>query len=376
MGITMRKKLASLILAFILLSVSSVDSVAVSANGFALVETATGRMLAGQNTDKKMPMASTTKIMTGLLACESGQFDTVCTVPPEAVRVEGSSMGLLPGEKITLRDLTYGLLLESGNDAANAIAYVLDGSITAFADRMNRRAAEIGLTNTHFSNPSGLDDKEHYTTALDLARLGACAMKNEDFARIASTYKAYATYNGAKNGRVLVNHNALLKTYSGAIGIKTGYTRKSGRCLVSCAERDGISLVCATLSGPDDWNDHRALLDYGFTQLKILPVFPDPPSLSAKVVSGIDDTVACSYRMDLTAALRGEEQARLKTQIFMPRFLYAPVIQGQTVGEIVVTLDGIELARTGIVAEQTVGVGVKPSLRSRLYDLMHPNAAR
>jgi D-alanyl-D-alanine carboxypeptidase len=184
-------------------------------------------------------MASTTKIMTGLLACESGRLDETFTVPAEALKVEGSSMGLVAGEKLTLRELTYGLLLESGNDAAGAIACLMDGSIPAFAERMNRRAGELSLTGTHFANPSGLDDAAHYTTALDLARLGAVAMKNAEFSAIVSTYTARVPYNGIQSGRLLCNHNELLNLYEGTIGIKTGYTRRSGRCLVSCAVRNG-----------------------------------------------------------------------------------------------------------------------------------------
>lgn len=353
----MFKKCSSIFL-IILLLISPCE--AYSARSYALVEMKTGRMLAGGNTEQRLPMASTTKIMTGLLACESGKMDEVYTVPKEAIMVEGSSMGLQPDEKITLRDLTYGLLLESGNDAAGAIAYCLAGSIPDFAAMMNRRAEELKLKNTHFDNPSGLDSKEHYTTALDLARLGAYAMQNPEFAKIASTVKAQVTYNGIANGRTLYNHNALLKSYEGAIGIKTGYTKKSGRCLVSCARRDGITLIAATLHGWEDWDDHKALLNYGFGLLKSTRLMNDCPQLSEAVVGGKLESLKCSYKADITAGLKADEIGRVKTQIELPRFVYAPVAKGQKIGRILFTLDGAPLEQTDIVASEGVEIFIKP----------------
>lgn len=347
----MYKKLTSIVIS-ILIFITPCE--AYSARGYALIELNTGRMLAGQNIYTRLPMASTTKIMTGLLACESKKFDNVYTVPAEAIRVEGSSMGLRAGEKITLRDLTYGLLLESGNDAANVIAYCLDGSIPAFAKRMNNRAAELGLKNTHFANPSGLDNEAHYTTALDLARLGAYAMQNKDFAKIASTYTAKITYDGNPDGRTLYNHNALLKTYEGTIGIKTGFTKRSGRCLVSCARRNGITLVAATLHGYDDWNDHKALLNYGFSVLKNTNLFTSYPDITSNVVGGTADKVNCSYSTDVTAGLKSDELSRVEMQINMPKFAYAPVKQGQKMGELIFTLDGKTLNKTDILADNSV----------------------
>jgi serine-type D-Ala-D-Ala carboxypeptidase (penicillin-binding protein 5/6) len=276
----MLKKIISALAAVL---ITATPCEAYSARSYALVEMTTGRLITGCNINQRLPMASTTKIMTGLLACESGKFDQVFTVPDEAVSVEGSSMGLRAGEKITLRNLTYGLLLESGNDAANTIATCLGGTVPEFVNRMNKRAEELHLTNTHFVTPSGLDHPEHYTTAIDLARLGAMAMKNSEFAKIAATAKVQIPYDGNENGRTLYNHNELLETYDGAIGIKTGFTKKSGRCLVSCAQRGGVTLVAVTLHSSDDWNDHKKLLDYGFGVLKSCSLFTDCPQITAKV---------------------------------------------------------------------------------------------
>ncbi len=317
------------------------------------MEASTGRLIRGHNADRHFPMASTTKIMTGLLACESGKLDDIVTVPKEAIKVEGSSMGLLPDEKISLREIVYGLLLESGNDAANAIAYYLDGSIPKFAERMNARAAELGLKNTSFENPSGLDGEKHYTSAADLARLGVAAMQNDEFKKIASTYTKRISYNGVKDGRFLCNHNEMLKLYKGCIGIKTGYTKKSGRCLVTCAERNGLMLIAATLNCHDDWNVHTELLNYGFENLKKRPLFTEYPEFAVDIVGGDTDSVKCGYNRDISSYLSSEEIQRVKMTVYFPRFLYAPVSAGQKVGRITFEMDGNIIAETDIMAEES-----------------------
>lgn len=342
----------SLLLALSLLL--SVRGQAISAKSYALVEQETGRLLEGQNTAAQLPMASTTKVMTGLLACESGHLDETYTIPAEALRVEGSSMGLVAGERLTLREITYGLMLESGNDAANAVALLLAGSIPAFAEMMNGKASELGLRQTHFMNPSGLDHPAHYTSALDLARLGAAAMKNADFKAIVSTYKIRVPYDGLPNGRLLVNHNELLRMFDGVVGIKTGYTKRSGRCLVSCAERGGVTLVAATLNGQDDWNDHIALLGGGFQVLGRYRLMAVHPELVAQLAGGVSDTVRLTCRDDLEASLRREEISRVKMEVVLRRFTYAPVEAGQRLGALVFRLDGDVLAETPLYAAETV----------------------
>jgi D-alanyl-D-alanine carboxypeptidase (penicillin-binding protein 5/6) len=323
-----------------------------SAKAYAVVDQVSGRLLCGQNTDMRLPMASTTKIMTGLIACESGKLDSVVTVPPDALRVEGSSVGLLPGERLTLRELVYGLLLESGNDAANAVALELGGSITGFADKMNARAQQLGLTNTHFMNPSGLDADGHYTTACDLARLGADAMKNADFAKIAGTKTIKISYNGRQNGRTLVNHNRLLGSVDGITGIKTGHTKKCGRSLVSSATRGGISLVIATLNDPDDWNDHKQLFDSEFKVLKNHTLLTGPLDISAKVVGGLCDTIQADYDKNISAALTDSESGGVTMEIDIPDFIYAPVKQGQIIGKLVFKVNGQTVAQTDLKASK------------------------
>lgn len=237
-----------------------------SAQHAILMDADTGAVLYEKDADTPSLIASTTKIMTGLLICENCDLDEKVTVPPEAVGIEGSSVYLRAGEVLSVRDLLYGMLLQSGNDAAAALALHLCCSIEAFAGQMNEKAQELGLTNTHFANPHGLDAEDNYGSARDLASLTAYALKNPDFAQIVSA----GSYRAGE--RYFTNHNKLLWRCEGAIGVKTGYTKKAGRILVSAAERNGRTLICVTLSAPDDWNDHCALYDYGFSQYEMTEI--------------------------------------------------------------------------------------------------------
>ncbi len=255
---------ALLLIAGVLVLPSSADGIlpAVSAKSAVLLDASDGRILFEKNAVCRMSMASTTKIMTALVALESASLDSVITIPSAAVGVEGSSIYLTVGEKLTLRELLYAVMLSSANDAATAVAIAVGGSVEGFANKMNAAAARLGLADTRFVNPHGLDADGHYTTALDLARLTAYALNVPEFRDIVSTYKHEIA--GPSGKRLLFNHNKLLKNYDGCIGVKTGYTKKTGRCLVSAAERDGLTLVAVTLAAPDDWRDHKAMLDYGF----------------------------------------------------------------------------------------------------------------
>ncbi len=237
----------------------------ISAESAALCEASGRTLLVEKNADRRMPMASTTKIMTALVALEKAPLDRVVKIPKEAAGIEGSSVYLTAGDCYTIEMLLYALMLQSANDAAAAIAYAVGGSIEGFAALMNERAEELGLCNTHFANPHGLDDPAHYTTASDLALLAAEALDNPDFFTIVSTRKHTFTATDGGNPRLLVNHNKMLLLYEGAVGVKTGFTKKSGRCLVSAAKRDGMTLVAVTLDAPSDWGDHRTLLDFGFS---------------------------------------------------------------------------------------------------------------
>lgn len=232
-------------------------------SGDVVIESTTGRIMSGRNYDVKLPMASTTKVVTAAIAVNSGKLDNVVTIPKEACGVEGSSIYLREGEKLTLRDLVYGLMLRSGNDAAEAIALYLGGSIEGFAAMMNDYARNVGAVNTNFVNPHGLHDDNHYTTAYDLAIMTAKALENDEFRKIVSC-KSYKIESEGQETRYIANKNKMLSMYDGAIGVKTGYTKVAGRCLVSAAERDGVVAISVVLNEPDMWGKSIINLDYAF----------------------------------------------------------------------------------------------------------------
>lgn len=246
---------------FLLLCISPLQAFALNTSAVSAIaiDGKTGSVLYEQNADSKMLIASTTKIMTALVAIREGELNDTVAVSRKAAYTEGSSMYLKEGEELTLETLLYGLMLCSGNDAAEAIAEHIAGSAEAFADMMNQTAKELGMHSTSFANPHGLDHEDHYSTARDMAVLAAAAMENPVFRRIVSTKKAVIA------GRTMVNHNKLLASVDGCIGLKTGYTRAAGRTLVSCAERNGNRVIVVTLQDGNDWEDHKALFDHSFS---------------------------------------------------------------------------------------------------------------
>ena len=253
---------------------AAAEAVEVSAAAAVLMDADSGRLLYEKNGEKRMLIASTTKLMTALVALEQGGLQQEITVTGSHM-AEGSSMYLRPGEKLTLETLLYGLLLSSGNDAALAVTECMGGA-APFVARMNEKAAELGMENTHFANPNGLDDEEHYSTAEDMAKLAAAAMNDPVLRRVASTRTARI------GGRTLTNHNKLLSRVEGCVGLKTGYTKAAGRTLVSCAERDGVRLVAVTLQDGDDWNDHASLYEQGFRVLRPVKAVERGLSLAAE----------------------------------------------------------------------------------------------
>ena len=234
-------------------------AVGTSATSAALMDVESGRVLYAGNASARMKIASTTKIMTALVAIERGDLSDTVTIKKSETGIEGTSMYLKPGERLPLETLLYGLLLCSGNDAAVAIADYIGGSREKFVALMNQRARALGMTNTSFANPNGLDDPKHYSTALDMAKLACAAMKNETLVRIVSTKSVTVS------GRTMHNHNKLLSYMDGCLGLKTGFTKSAGRTLVSCAVRNGQRLVAVTLQDGNDWADHQQLYEYGFT---------------------------------------------------------------------------------------------------------------
>lgn len=324
----------------------------ISAKAAVVMEAVTGRVVLAQNEEERLPMASTTKIMTALLTLEQSGLDTPFVVDPEAIRVEGSSMGLVEGAEVTLRTLAAGMLLASGNDAANAAAVKIAGSIPDFAILMNQKAAELGLADTNFETPSGLDSQSHYTTARDLAKLAQAALQNEEFRAICSQQSMRLYYGAPPQNRWLTNHNRLLEEYEGCIGVKTGFTKKAGRCLVSAAERDGVRLICVTLNAPDDWNDHKKLLDAGFAA--VVPVGEKPEQVSIPVTGGEAATVIAGVGEFAEPAVCAEELSRVKIEIEVEPFVYAPIVLGQQLGTVRWMLDGEEIYALPLTAQQEI----------------------
>ena len=268
------KIIAILIIATLIFSLFTIyaysaqrKEIRVSAKAAALYNPETGTFIYKKNENAHLSMASTTKIMTAIIAIENSDLDKVITVDNRAIGVEGSSIYLKNGEEISIKSLLYALMLRSANDAAAALAYEISGSIEDFSILMNDKVRELGLCDTNFENPHGLDSPSHYTSAHDLAVISANAISNPTFKEICSARKV--KIESSLETRILINHNKLLSLYEGCIGIKTGYTKKSGRSLVSAAEKDSQTLICVTINAPDDWNDHKRLFDFGFSELLI-----------------------------------------------------------------------------------------------------------
>lgn len=318
-----------------------------------LIEADTGTVIYEKNADEQRAMASTTKIMTAILTIEAGDLDSEFIVDSYAIRVEGTSMGLQEGDRVSRRDLLYGILLPSGNDAANAAAVSVAGSIGGFVELMNCKAQELGLQSTHFVTPSGLDADGHCTTARDLAALTAYAMKNEVFREIVCCSEARVEFGDPPYMRTLYNSNKMLKRYEGAIGVKTGFTDNARRCLVSAAERDGVTLIAVTLNAGDDWNDHTKMLDYGFSQVHSYPL---ELSCSDRVaVAGMGTSVAV-YANEEKISLLPSQRERLTRRVLLPSFVYGSVRQGERLGRIEFLLDGAVVKTCPLYAASSVTV--------------------
>lgn len=269
---------------FILFGISAGVFAEENKSAYILMESDTRQVIKKENENMHLPIASTTKIMTAITAIENAGLTDIFTVSENAQNQEGSSIYLRKGDTISVQDLLYGLMLNSGNDAATALAEGVSGSVEAFSRLMNEKAAEIGCKNTNFKNPSGLNEDGHYSSAYDMALIMAYAMKNEEFRKIISTKR----YNIEENGSItyLKNHNKLLWQYDYCTGGKTGFTKLSGRCLVTAAEKDGVRLIAVTLNNADDWNIHKELFDYGFCELQDTKIIEKNSILTTKTING------------------------------------------------------------------------------------------
>lgn len=341
---------------------SGAGKTGVSARAAALFDVSGERFIYTKNYNERLYMASTTKIMTALVAAEALPLDKAVKIPGEAVGTEGSSAYFKEGEEITVEGLLFALLLASANDAAVALAINTAGSVEAFALMMNDRADKIGVTDTNFTNPHGLHDENHYTTAHDLALISAEALKNETVRRIVNEKKM--TVSTDLTSRVFYNHNKLLRLYDGACGVKTGFTKNAGRCLVGAAERDGVMLISVTLDAPNDWSDHGRMLDLGFSLLENRTLAKSGDfEYSLPVLDSETGTVRVALARDVNAVLLKSE-ADPRAEVRLSRYLTYPVSAGDAVGEVVFTKDGREIARGDLIAKESA----KPEKRKNIFE--------
>lgn len=308
-----------------------------------VIDSDTGIILYEKNAYEERAIASTTKIMTALLAVESNRLDETVKITDEMLRTEGSSLGLRAGDKLSLSDLVTGMMLTSGNDSANAVAFFISGGLEEFSKLMNKRAGEIGMNSSYFVTPSGLDEGEHHSTAYDMALLTAVAVKNKSFCSIVS--KKSADIMIGKNKVTVYNHNKLLSRDENFFGVKTGYTKKAGRCLVSAKNYNGNKLICVTLNAPDDWNDHINLIsecEKKYNEYEIAD------TIEIDVVGGSKNTVRASYSKKYYLL------SDLRFEIYHSPFLYAPVKQGDKLGYVCVYSKEKIIERLPIEADEEV----------------------
>ena len=333
------KKLLCVLLCFTLIFPSflyafALDTDAASA---AVLDVASGVLLYAKNENQRRSVASTTKIMSALITLEYGDLQKEYTVTAADAAVEGTALGIRKGDVLSVESLLYGLLLVSGNDAAHALANAVCGSQKAFVAKMNVKARSLGLKNTHFENPAGLSHSTHFSSALDMARLSAYALKNEQFQKICAMKDAVITFIKPHKQVSLHNHNRLLSTYPGCVGIKTGYTADAGRCLVSAAKKGGQTVVAVTLGDPNDWQDHKRMLDDAFARSKTLTF--SLKDVRIPVVGSKHHFVAVT-QTQLCVRVPSSIAKKVKTEIYAPHFLYAPVKKGQVVAQAVVMYRG------------------------------------
>lgn len=310
-------------------------------------------VLFSQNADRRHGMASTTKIMTAITALELLPLDKAITVDKEMTGVEGSSIYLVPGETLTAEQLLYGLMLESGNDAAVALAIACAGSVERFVFFMNAKAALLGCKDTRFANPHGLSDNGHYTTARELALLTAYAMENETFRKIVSTYSVRIPYKDTENGRLLVNHNPILRSFDGLIGVKTGWTTLDGKCFVTAAERNGLTLIAVSLGDTNISATHRQMLEAGFSACE--RTVPTVETTFRLALVGGKESFADVEVASLPAFCL-PKGASVSARIEAPAFLYAGVRKGETVGRVVFLWNGKEIGQAELVCAENTEV--------------------
>jgi len=350
--------MSAIIVVFCAFSVSATDNEnaerppTLSAQAYVLFCADNGEILAGNNADTPMGMASTTKIMTSLLALEYAEHDDKVVKFTSEMTAEGSSMYLKAGDKVRLSDLASGMMTVSGNDAALAAAIAISGDAESFSDLMNKRASKIGMKNTCFKNPSGLSEEGHFSTPFDMALLMAEAMENDAFRELTSKKTVTVDFINPPDHRVTYNnHNRLLSRYEFCIGGKTGYTKASGRCLVTCSEKDNLRLIAVTFNAPSDWQDHTKLYDYGFANKAAVVAGDTEDIYTVNVMGSVKESVSASVTETHKYVADKSVIGKVKTEIYVIPFAFAPLKKGDVVGKIVCTLEGKVLIENNIVAQ-------------------------
>lgn len=342
------KKYAFILLAALVLNTASAYAEFSDNTKACLINAVTGEVVFEKNAYEKSPMASTTKIMTALVALENSNPYDVVTMTGDAVRTAGSSTYAKEGDKLYMEDVLYGLMLNSGNDAAEAIAQTVSGSSEEFAKLMNERAKKCGANNTSFINPSGLPDEAHYTTAYDMALIAKTALENEKLAGIVATQKHTVwLLNDSARKLEFYNHNKLLALMDGCTGVKTGYTRKAGRCLVSSAQRDGMKYIAVTLNDGDDWNNHIQMYEDVFAVSEPISVVKKGECVrtygSCRLVAAEDFTVPSFDK----------QKDKFDILTFIPD-LKPPINEGEKVGYLQIIHNGNEIGKVDIISQSDI----------------------
>lgn len=344
--------IGTFIIVFFITSFSYCKEPDISAQSAILIDARSGRVLLEYNPHIKLPMASTTKIMTALIALEKGDLNDKVEIGVDTVDIEGSSIYLYEGETLSLEDLLYGLMLRSGNDSSLAIANHIGKNLQSFSSMMNKRAKQIGANNTNFINPHGLHDDNHYSTAYDLGLITREAMNMDNFREIIATKIWKAT---REKNNLFYNKNKTLWEYEGGDGVKTGYTQRAGRCLVSSATRDGVQLISVVLNDRNWFQDSYRLMDYGFENFKpYVIVDKDQHIKNINVLNGNRDIIPVVTKEPFLYPLMEGEPEKVKIDINLPEAIKAPIKKGDFIGEVTVFLDGKLIYTGDLIAKENV----------------------
>lgn len=345
----------TLIIFNIYLPVHAMPLTDITAKSFVLIEAKTGKIIFEKDANQKMYPASTTKIMTLIVALENSNLDDIVTASEQASKTEGSTLWLAPGEQLKMSDMLYGMILVSGNDATVAVAEHIAGSVPKFAKLMTKKAKDIGANNTNFVNSSGLPDPNHYSTAYDLAMIASYGYKNPDFAEIVGTNHKIIPWAGKDFNRELFNENRILSLVEGGNGVKTGYTSIAGRCLVSGAKRNGVQLIAVVLDSDRMWDDSIKLLNAGFEQVDSKKMFNKGDIVkSMKVKEGYEEKLDVEVTKDVILPIINNKEDDYKVVVEAPDNINAPVKKGDKIGVVNVFYGNKNVEQVDLIAGESV----------------------